>query len=151
MGSFTYIGVMKILTGTFALALGVLLGACGGTTSPPVAAPTSTTGAAANTLDSKSYEVTVDFPGEKPVSDTLSFTGGKFESTACTTRGFPKSTEYTTAQTADGPQFEVTTRHPNGTSVEWKGAVKGDAVEGTAVRTMNGKTDKGTFKGAIKK
>jgi hypothetical protein len=46
--------------------------------------------------------------------------------------------------------FHVTTRHPGGTTMDWTASVKGDAVDGKAHRTMNGKTDILGFKGALR-
>jgi hypothetical protein len=131
-----------------------LVAACGGssTTSTPSTAPVGTTGPTASTglLDGKSYEVTLDVPGEKPEKDTLNFADGKFESTACTGFGFPKWSQYAATTEGEKTTFHLITKHPDGTTVDWTGTVAGDNVEGTAVRTMNGKAASGRFKGAIR-
>jgi hypothetical protein len=117
----------------------------GAATAPAAATP----GAA--TLDGAAYDVMLEYPGETPLKDTLSFTSGRFESSACTSHGFPKWTDYQARTEAGSVAFDVTTHHPEGTTVEWHGTVHGDAIEGTANRTMKGKTEAGTFRGSAHK
>ena len=122
--------------------------ACGGgidSTAPssaPVPSPMSTA------LDGRSYDVTLEAPDEAPKKDTLRFSGGKFESTACTALGFPAWSDYAAQAKENEVAFQATTRHPSGTTLSWNGSIRGDAVDGTANRTMNGKTDVLHFKGS---
>jgi hypothetical protein len=102
-------------------------------------------------LDGTAYEVTLTFPGEPPVKDTLDFEAGRFESTACTSIGFPKWTEYRSRADGAAIAFEVATRHPEGTTMQWAGTVASGAAEGTAKRTMGGTIANGTFRGAVRK
>ncbi len=127
--------------------------ACGGANNEP-ASPINTTGTSMNAttpgaMDGKTYDVMLTIPGEKPASDTLKFAGGKFESSACTPLGFPQWTAYTAG--SDPSEFQVTTQHTDGTTMGWKGKIKGDTIEGTAVRTMKGTPATGTFTGTLKK
>ncbi len=143
------------------LAFVSILVACGGSsaTNPTPSAPTGTTttttggmaSSAPSSIDGKSYDITLSIPGENPEKDTLNFAQGKFESAACTPLGFPKWTDYAASPEGDGTTFHVTTHHPSGTVMEWRGTTHGDTVEGTATRTMNGKTETGTFKGTLHK
>jgi hypothetical protein len=124
--------------------------ACGATTgtatpSPTVAAPGATNPA----LDGRAYEVVLAFPDAPPQKDTLRFANGKFESTDCTTLGFPQWSDYTAQAAGDAIPFHVLAKHPSGTTMDWSGTVKGDAVDGTVHRAMNGKTDVLTFKGSL--
>lgn len=81
------------------------------------------------------------------MNDTLVFSRGKFESTECTAMGFPKTADYT----ADvGGAFHSTSRHPDGTIADWKGNVKGNAVEGTVALGAKGTTKPGQFRGTLR-
>jgi hypothetical protein len=131
------------------LLVSLPLAACGAsatTATPPV---TAMQGAAP--LDGAAYDVTLEFPGEAPQKDTLSFTSGSFESSACTSLGFPRWTAYQARNDGGSVAFDVRTLHPEGTTVEWHGTVRGDGIEGTANRTMKGKTAAGTFRGISRK
>lgn len=119
--------------------------ACGGAAPSTTAVPTTT----APTLDGSSYEVTLEFPGEAPVEDTLGFASGRFESTACTGFGFPRWTEYGARIDAGALAFDVVTHHPHGGSIAWHGTVRGDSVQGTADRTLDGKLAHGAFHGQV--
>ncbi len=138
-----------ITLATFALVTSTL--ACGGTTNPAGAAAPTNAAVGTATLDGKSYEVTLSIPGEQPQKDTLVFNGGKFESTACTGFGFPRWTEYTASGDPSAIAFHVVTHHASGGSIDWNGVVHSDSIEGKGARTMNGKTDLGTFSGSLKR
>jgi|CZKU01.1.fsa_nt_gi hypothetical protein len=123
----------------------VALAACGGASaSGPAPATPSTAGA----LDGTSYDVVLEFPAAPAEKDTLRFANQAFESTACTGLGFPRWTPYGARQDAGATTFHVKTVHPSGTTMDWTGSVKGDAVDGTVNRTMNGHTEALPFKGA---
>jgi hypothetical protein len=123
--------------------------ACGGgaASAPPAAAASSNVA----TLDGAAYDVMLEYPGEAPFKSTLSFTSGRFESSECTSRGFPKWTDYQSRTDGGNVAFDVTTHHPDGASVEWHGSVHGDVIEGTAHRSLQGKTSAGTFRGSAHK
>ena len=140
----SFSGLACVIAASFTLA------ACGGAAANAPASSPTTTSASASSLDGKTYEVSLDEAGA-PKKDTLVFEGGRFESTLCTSFGFPPKTAYDAERNGDAIAFRVTTRHADGTTVDWKGTVKGDAVEGVAVRTMKGKTESQPFKGALKK
>jgi len=122
--------------------------ACGGgiDSTAPSSAPAASPMAAA--LDGRSYDVTFEAPDDAPKKDTLRFSGGKFESTACTALGFPEWSDYAAQAKGNEIAFQATTRHPSGTTLSWKGSIQGNAIDGTANRTMNGKTDILHFKGS---
>jgi hypothetical protein len=98
------------------------------------------------------------FPGEmmekgkaKGDQDTFVFKDGKFRSTACDAYGFTE-TAYAGAVSDVATTFEAVATSPKEGTMKWKGTVKGDSVEGTAVWTKNGQADViYTFKGALKK
>jgi hypothetical protein len=130
---------MKTRTIASIAALSLSLAACGaGAASEPPAAVASSNAPA---LDGAAYDVTLEYPGEAPMKDTLNFASGRFESTACTSHGFPKWTDYQSRTDGGNIAFDVTTHHPEGTTVEWHGTVHGGVIEGTANRSMKGKTD----------
>lgn len=112
------------------------------------ATPGAASAASSTPLDGASFDVTLSFPGESPVRDTLRFTDGRFESTACTGLGFPRWSEYAAKVDPPAVAFSALVRHPDGTTVDWHGVVRGDVVDGTAVRTMGGQTAKGTVHGS---
>jgi hypothetical protein len=130
---------------SYVLAFVSTLLACGGASvaSPPASVP------AASPLDGRSYDVTLEIPGAPAQKDALNFADGRFESTACTSLGFPKWSDYAAHREADATTFHALAKHPSGTTMDWNGSVHGDAVEGTAIRTMNGKSDALTFKGSL--
>jgi hypothetical protein len=140
----------------YAIALAFSLLGCAGAsaTGARSASPASGANAAdgrvvAAALDGRTYDVTLETPETPALADTLHFVNGKFESTACTTLGFPEWSEYMARADADAIAFHVLAKHPSGTTMDWSGSVKGDAVDGTATRTMNGKTDVLRFKGSL--
>jgi hypothetical protein len=126
----------------------LLVAACGGAAAPPAMSATPGATPAQATLDGTSYDVTLEFPGETPMKDVLRFDRGGFESTACTALGFPKWTQYQAARDGDAISFKVETHNPKGPVVEWAGSVEGAVAQGKAKRTIDGKTDVGTFRGA---
>jgi hypothetical protein len=132
------------LRNCIALAL-VSLFACGGASAsgPAASAP------AGGSLDGRSYDVTLESPDAPPIKDALNFANGRFESTACTSLGFPKWSDYAAHTDGDATTFHGLAKHQSGTTMDWNGSVKGDAVEGTAIRTMNGKSDALNFKGSL--
>jgi hypothetical protein len=138
-----------ITLATFALVTAIC--ACSGPPYPTGAAAPANAAVGAGALDGKSYEVTLAIAGEKPQKDTLVFNGGKFESTACTGFGFPQWTEYTASGDPSAIAFHVLTHHPSGGSIDWNGIARRDAIEGKGARTMNGKTDVGTFSGSLRR
>jgi hypothetical protein len=127
------------------MLVSLAMAACGATATAPTSAVTTSS---ARGIDGTSYDVTLEFPGEAPVKDTLSFASGRFESTACTGFGFPRWTEYQARVDGGVIAFQVVTHHPQGGTVDWHGAVSGDGVEGTANRTLEGRTSAGTFRGS---
>jgi hypothetical protein len=131
---------------TLASILFVSLAACAGE-APPASAPTAQ---ATAPLDGTSYEVSLEFSGEAPVKDVLTFDRGKFESSACTSLGFPKWTDYRAERTGSAVAFHVETHNPKGPVVEWDGTVEANVASGKAKRTIDGKTDLGTFRGAAR-
>ena len=126
---------------SFMLVVAGSLLACGGAPakSPPVETTASTP--AAGALDGRSYEVMLDIPGQAPQKDTIRFANGRFESTACTALGFPKWSDYEAHPDGKNVTFRGVAKHPSGTTMNWTGTIERNSLEGTATRTMNGKTD----------
>jgi hypothetical protein len=131
---------------SFVVILSSLVG-CGASATPTLEGNAPSSGRASAVLDGTSYEVTLAFPGEAPLKDTLDFQGGRFESTACTAVGFPKWTEYRSTSDGRAIAFEVATHHPEGSTMQWAGTIASGAAEGTAKRTMQGTVATGTFRG----
>jgi hypothetical protein len=137
-------------TTSLVLALSLSLSGCAATAPAPtgVTAPMGTGAAGASSLDGTSYDVSLAFPGEAVVKDTLRFEGGRFESTACTAVGFPQWSNYDATQESGALAFAALVRNPDGTTLDWHGTVRGDVVDATATRTMGGKTSTATVHGS---
>jgi hypothetical protein len=131
------------------IILALALSGCASTapTAPGATAPMGTGAAGAGSLDGTSYEVTLAYPGEAAMQDTLRFQGGRFESTACTAHGFPQWSDYSATPESGALAFAVLTRNPDGTTVDWRGTVRGEVVDATATRTMGGRTATATVHG----
>jgi hypothetical protein len=136
---------MKIRAFVFAFVALASMG-CGGASSGTTANDPSTMGA--QSLEGHAFAVTLVEEGQAPVKDTLKFAGGKFESTVCTPLGFPTS-DYTSKSEGDATDFHALAKHPDGTTVEWQGHIQGKTIQGTATRTMSGKTSVGKFTGEL--
>jgi hypothetical protein len=108
--------------------------------------------AQAGPLDGKSFVGAMTEKGKtKGDSDTFIFRDGNFRSTACDAYGFTE-TAYTAAVSDVSTRFEAEATSPNEGTMKWKGTVKGDSLEGTAVWTKKGQADTAyTFKGTLKK
>jgi hypothetical protein len=133
--------------------LATCLAACGGTAAtgaPPATASDTAHGARTPALDGRSFDVTLESADSQPVKDTLVFQGGRFESTACTSLGFPQWSDYAAGTDGSATTFRGMAKHPSGATMDWNGKVVGDAVEGTALHTTNGKTSTMTFKGSAR-
>jgi len=139
--------IRSIVTSALVVSIALTLGACASSPAGPAPAVATTSGAPSS-LDGASYDVLLSFPGEAPVKDTLRFDGGRFESTACTSLGFPQWTGYRATSDRGAAGFEAVTHHPAGTTMEWKGHAENGGIEGSAVRTMNGQRVAGTFRSA---
>lgn len=108
--------------------------------------------AQAGALDGKSFAGTFTEKGKaKGDVDTFVFKGGKFRSTACDAYGFSEASYK--AATKDGvTSFEASTESPREGAMKWKGTVRGDRIEGTAVWMKKGQADISyTFQGELKK
>jgi len=103
-------------------------------------------------LDGKTFAGEMMEKGKaKGDQDTFVFKDGKFRSTACDAYGFTE-TAYTAAVSDIATTFEAVATSPKEGTMKWKGTVKRDSVEGTAVWTKKGQADAiYTFKGALKK
>lgn len=118
-----------------------------------ISAPARSADAAKGALDGKSYTIDMTKTGDaKAEKDDLIFKDGTFRSTGCDTYGFT-AVAYQTKAGADGAmEFMATATSAKEGKMEWKGMVKGDAVEGTAVWTKEGQpAENYTYKGAVKK
>ena len=88
---------------------------------------------------------------EKGDRDTFIFKEGKFRSAACDPYGFGDAPYQVTAQ-GDATRFEAETVSPTDGRMQWKGMVKGDAVDGVATWLKPGKAPASYwFKGALRK
>ncbi len=94
--------------------------------------------AQAGALDGKSFTGTFTEKGRtRGDKDTLVFKDGKFRSTACDAYGFSEAA-YSATAGGGGTTFEATTTSPREGTMTWKGTVRGDRIEGTAVWMKKG-------------
>jgi hypothetical protein len=103
--------------------------------------------AQAGPLDGKTFAGTMTEKGKtRGDSDRFVFKDGKFRSTSCDAYGFTE-TAYTAAVSDVSTIFEAEAKSPREGTMKWKGTVKGDSVEGTAVWMKKGQADRTyTFK-----
>jgi hypothetical protein len=104
-------------------------------------------------LDGKKYIGQFVKKGEKSgTPDTLVFSKGKFRSRVCKTYGFGRA-KYTATQNKDQIAFGADTKSKKEGKMVWKGSVRGDVLEASAMWTKpNSKAPvEYTFKGTLKK
>lgn len=92
------------------------------------------------TLDGKTFLGEWGEKGKpaKAEKDTTHFEKGRFRSDACNPYGFGDGA-YTATAAADGSvRWTAETTSAKEGKIEWKGTVKGDAIEGTYVWTKSG-------------
>jgi hypothetical protein len=108
----------------------------------------------AKPLDGKVFTGTMGTKGDKKGDeDNFEFLNGKFHSTACDQYGFTAAPYTAQAKKKSGAlAFESTTQNKDGDKINWKGHIKDDKIEGTAVRkTASGKKFDMWFEGEVKK
>ncbi|HEY3125091.1 MAG TPA: hypothetical protein VGK70_13650 [Thermoanaerobaculia bacterium] len=108
--------------------------------------------AQARLLDGSSFVGQIMEKGkEQGEQDEFLFKGGKFRATGCDANGFTEAS-YTIAQSDISTSFEAEAHSPKEGTMKWKGTVKGETIEGTAVWTKKGQADiTYSFKGTLKK
>jgi hypothetical protein len=70
-------------------------------------------------------------------NDVITFTGGKFHSSACDQYGYGKG-DYRASAAGDAVSFEAETRSDKDGRLVWKGTVRGSDIEGTFVHYRKG-------------
>jgi len=115
----------------FLVALGLL--------SAALAVNPSAARGAGSALDGKTFVAESGEQGKKAEGpkDEISFRDGKMRSSACEAYGFGEGA-YTTMEHAGSVMFQARTESPKEGTIEWKGTVRGDALEGTYVWTKAG-------------
>jgi len=102
-------------------------------------------------LDGATFAGTMTEKGKtKADPDQLVFKDGSFRSTACDVYGFAE-TPYRSTVGDGATRFEAMATSPKEGTMKWKGTVKGNRIEGTAVWIKNGQADMHyTFEGTRK-
>lgn len=91
------------------------------------------------TLDGRRFEgVFLERGKTKGDADTLTFVGGRFRSSVCDQYGYSDAQYKATAQ-GDGIAFEAETVSPKYGKLVWKGFVRGDKLDATALMVRDGK------------
>ena len=72
-------------------------------------------------------------------ADTISFSGGRFRSSACDRYGYGDG-PYRAAVAGDGVSFEAQTESAKYGSLLWRGVVRGPRLDGTLTMVRDGKT-----------
>lgn len=106
-----------------------------------------------NPLEGKTFVGQMGKTGDKKGDpDNFEFKSGHFHSTACDEFGY-KEAPVTVNSTKDAVHFESTTQNDKGAKMSWKGTLKGNKIEGTAVMTTaSGEVgDQFWFHGHLKK
>ena len=133
--------------GWVVVMVGVLMMGAGGR----AVAEESTGVVVAGALDRKVFSGEVGGKGNAHGDkDEFQFHEGKFHSTACDPYGFGEGA-YTTVVEGAAVTFEAETTSPTDGRMVWKGAVRGDTIEGTTTWYKKaGKTpDEMWFKGTL--
>ena len=90
-------------------------------------------------LDGKSFIGTFVERGKtKGDTDTLSFSAGRFHSSACDQYGYSDAA-YSAVADGEATRFDVETQSPRYGKLIWKGVVKGKILECTALMVQDGK------------
>lgn len=71
-------------------------------------------------------------------ADTLTFQGGRFRSSACDRYGYSDA-PYKASAVGDAVAFEAETVSPKYGKLQWKGVVRGDKLDATAISLREGK------------
>ena len=105
--------------------------------------------ATAGTLDGKTFSGQIGPQGKNEgKDDSFVFQDGTFESTLCATFGYSKGA-YTTEPVGMTLAFTAETADKKGGTMTWKGVIKGDIIEGTAVSAEHGQTSESWFRGTL--
>lgn len=95
--------------------------------------------ATAALLDGRSFAGRLGEKGKsRGDADSFVFRNGEFRSTACDAYGFGAS-PYRASRQGGDVTFEATTRSAREGTMEWKGTISGDKVNGTILWTRTGK------------
>jgi len=94
---------------------------------------------AGSALDGKTFVAESGEQGKKAEGpkDEIAFRDGRMRSSACDAYGFGEG-PYTTMDHGGSVMFQARTESPKEGVIEWKGTVRGDALEGTYVWTKPG-------------
>ncbi len=97
-------------------------------------------------LEGKTFKGEVqDVGATKPDPDTFIFKDGTFRSTACDQFGFTAA-PFTVNEVAGTTSFSAMTKNDKGATIHWSGALMGNKITGTALRTTpDGKSVSMTF------
>lgn len=71
-------------------------------------------------------------------ADTLTFKGGRFRSSVCDQYGYGDA-PYRTSSSGDAITFETETESPKYGKLVWRGVVRGDKLDATAMMMREGK------------
>jgi hypothetical protein len=90
-------------------------------------------------LDGKSYRgMFIEKGNTSGDDDTLSFSGGRFRSSACDQYGYSDAV-YSAIKQGDAVHFDAETRSPRYGKLIWKGVVKGDKLTCDVLMVQDGK------------
>src|SRR5574341_1431459 len=101
-------------------------------------------------LDGKTFGVQLVESGKSPMTESLIFKNGRFESTACRTFGFGQAS-YSVNQAGNAETFMARTHSAKQGTMLWKGTIKENHLQGTVVQTMKSqaKPVEYTFSGSL--
>lgn len=95
--------------------------------------------AGAQSLDGTSFQGLFVAKGKtRGDADTLSFSNGRFRSSACDRFGYSDAT-YTATSEGGVIRFEAQTESPKYGTLRWTGYVRGDKLDATATMLQDGK------------
>jgi hypothetical protein len=101
----------------------------------------------AGVLDGKSFACEMSDGAGETTDEVIEFHGGRFHSQGCDEHGFASGSYAATATQGTTVFSSVTTSATEG-RIDWRGMVRGDAVEGSAIWSKPGQSPINyTFKG----
>jgi len=94
-----------------------------------------------NALDGRSFEGVFIQKGKTAGdADTLSFSNGRFRSSACDRYGYSDAA-YRTASAGDSTRFEAVTESPKYGRLVWHGEIRGNKLDATATMVRDGSSN----------
>jgi hypothetical protein len=88
-------------------------------------------------LDGRAFACQMSDGGAETTEETIEFHGGRFHSVGCDEHGFTTGT-YASTRLRDTTSFQAVTTSKTEGRIDWRGMVRGNAIEGSAIWSKPG-------------